>query len=214
LINHPFLIYNSVYNNHFTIQYAEDIVSCELKKDECDDFIKNIKTDPMNDYKEIYAVKFSSLDLQHDFFSRTSTLQNLSKNCHLKSWGNGKQTDEEYFFPTKAYSIFQNGDSGDLAGSEDLNVLHLSHYYTSIGMNKNGAGLLAAVPIDIIRYMVEESEDGKIKKLVAQLWHPVETLKKTKISKLNGPFVVTRKLGSSELGLWYNPMSSKTKVNP
>lgn len=219
LIGYPFLIYNTLYNNHYTIQYLEDVVSCATQSSQCQSMIASIsksafpgdatmKTDTQTNYPtNVYALKFKEIDMTQPFFKDIKDTQNLPSECIATAWGEGIQSADQYWFPSHTYSVWQEPDaSTDLGGPDQLNILHLSHYYSIRGWSLAGKGLMAAVPIDIIRYKVEDTAGGSKKSLVAELWHTPDIPKKTKISDLKGPFVLTRKIGSSELGLWYNPL--------
>lgn len=227
----PFLIYNSLYNSHYTIQYADDVVSCEEEPNTCLNISKEItplntaggETDAIRTTtiasnsetafpQKVFVIRFKSMDLDNNFFKDILTKQALPQDC-LTAWGEGVQPKERYFFPTFTYSIKQEESILDIADDE-LNLLHLSHYYTGRGLQDTGKGLLVAVPIDVFRYRVEKTLFSDKYSLVAELWHATEIKKKVKISELKGPFTMSRKIGGSELGIWYNPLKHKTGANP
>lgn len=233
MLGYPFLIYNSFLPAHFTIQYAHEIISCREKRSECLKIINNINpsvnessTDDAlsSDFStkfpdNVFAVDFKAISFENPFFSKIIENQKLPSDCY-SVWDPLKQDAKNYFFPSAAYSVHEVNPSSisDLAGSDPLNVLHLNHYYTGVNLTGMGTainkGVMIAVPLDIISYKVEKALNGKDMKLVSELWHATEIKKKTKIEKLKGPFMMTRKLGSSELGIWYNPLTKTQEVSP
>lgn len=225
LKGYPFLIYNTLFNSHYTIQYASDIVSCKTSPEKCREIIRDIsgrKAPEDNDLKaelganfpdKVFAVAFKEIDFDSPFFSPIKEKHLLPEECK-SSWGAGKQPAANYFFPSKAYSVSEDDKStADLGGSEAINVLHLSHYYTgaqvAMGVKK---GLMVALPIDILMYKVEKSLTLGAPQLVTELWHASEIKKKTKISHLKGPFIFGRKIGSPEMSIWYNPLSNQKGI--
>lgn len=226
----PFLIYNSLYNSHYTIQYAEDIISCQEEFNACQKLSKDIsplvppetddnrrdtiKTASGADYpNKVFIIKFKPIDLNADFFKDVLTRQNLPADC-LTAWGEGRQPKEQYFFPSFTYSVWQEDSGAGDIGNDALNLLHLSHYYTTRDNSTTGKGLMVAVPIDIFRYRVDKAAFSNRYSLVSELWHAAEIKQKVKISNLKGPFTMSRKIGSSELGIWYNPLKHKTGATP
>lgn len=223
---YPFLIYNSLYNNHYVIQQASDIISCGQDESGCKTLIEKISRTTLDSSfngtvavdagwpSKVYAIKFDAINFSTPFFQNVLTQQKLPADCKT-SWGDGKQPADNYFFPSFAYSVWQeSGVGADLAGPDAVNILNLSHYYTTRGQSNTGKGLMVALPIDIFSYKVEKQADGKTLSLVSELWHATEIKKKTKIFNLKGPFSLTRKLGSPELGIWYNPLKSKPGGTP
>jgi hypothetical protein len=129
----------------------------------------------------------------------------LPSTC-LSSWGNGIQSTSDYFFPTKALSVSLDPDEvhSELA-SNPINLFYLPKYVMKRSM-PSVKGIYVAMPIDIVTYKVEVGASAGAYQLVSELWHHTEIKKKTKIHKLTGPFTVVRKLGSPEMGMWYNPI--------
>jgi prepilin-type N-terminal cleavage/methylation domain-containing protein len=229
---YPFLIYNSFLPAHFTVQYAHDIISCRERRSDCLAIIGQINPSVSSDATDesltndfstkfpdnVFAIEYRPLDFEKPFFSKIIENQRLPSECY-SVWDPLKQDPKNYFFPSAAYSVYQLNPSSisDLAGSEPLNVLHLNHYYTGVNLTGMGTainkGVMVALPLDIISYKVEKNANGKDLSLVSELWHATEIKKKTKIEKLKGPFMMTRKLGSSELGLWYNPLMKSEGVS-
>lgn len=253
LINVPFLIYNTFMTNHYTIQYAADIISCHLDPSACQKLLVQTSRDPngtgsferdipnpsappatikqSNDAAlsadldtkyptNVFAVEFKAIDLNEPFFADIFKNQKLPSTC-LSAWDVTKQGASEYFFPSKAYSVFVPGTTlDDIGGTDPLNVLHLSHYYTGLnltGMSGSTAkGVMAAVPIDILTYRTVLSAgstpENKSVKLVARRWYAggiTEDKDAIRIPVLKNPFMITRRIGSSEMGMWYNPVETK-----
>lgn len=223
LKGYPFLIYNTVFNNHYTIQYASEIKACNEDSTGCVNIMKDIvgntgnwtdaaiSSDSGATYPDkVYAIKFEEMNFNAPFFKDIRDRQGLPSNC-MSSWGEGKQAASDYFFPSRALSV--SGDSSnaanDITGPNPVNILHLNHYYVDKGLDVIQKGIMVAVPIDIITFKAEPSVQTGMFSLVSELWHATEIKKKTKIHVLKGPFTLTRKLGSPELGIWYNPIKKQ-----
>jgi type II secretory pathway pseudopilin PulG len=265
--NAPFLVYNTILTNHYTVRFAESIIHCgtgEVATDNSSEASKdclqmlhkiNFKTtfsrplpggqtllsedeilsldldikSPATYSTNVFAVKLSPIDLTTPYFQDIVKKQNLPKEC-MSAWDLNKQPVEEYFFPSKAYSVFSadNDISDDIGGSDPLNILHLSHYYTGINLASMSSsltkGMIVAVPIDIATYSVRnngEVNGQKSLSLVISKWHAGDMTDKevvVRIPKLKGPFILTRRIGTSEMGMWYNPIDkipeSKPKQSP
>ncbi len=225
LKGYPFLIYNSTYISHYTIQFAEDIIDCKTKWDKCKDYVMKIGASAPPFYStlnqnnlgtsigasatdKVYFIKFSPIDFSQPFFQNIYTGNDLPSDCQ-SSWGDGLQANSQYLFPTKALSVSESDPSlpeSDIIGPAPVNVLHLNHYYGEKGLVSVPKGIMVALPIDIITFKIEQASENDPKNLVTELWHHTEIKKKTKIYNLKSPFILTRKLGSQELGIWYNPL--------
>jgi hypothetical protein len=68
---------------------------------------------------------------------------------------------------------------------------------------------MVALPIDIVSYQVKRPEGKKNLQLVTNEWHATESREKVRIANLKGPIHITRKLGTPEIGLWYNPLKKQ-----
>ena len=223
LVGYPFLVYNAVFNNHYTIQYAVEVKACNEDSSGCVNIMKDIvgptgtwtdaaiSLDSGATYPDkVYAIKFQEMDFNAPFFKDIRDKQNLPAGC-MSSWGEGKQSTTDYFFPSRALSVSgdSNNPENDLTGSNPVNILHLNHYYVDKGLQSIPKGIMVAVPIDIITFKAEAGVQPGTFSLVSELWHATEIKKKTKIHTLKGPFTLTRKLGSPELGIWYNPIKKQ-----
>ena len=178
--------------------------------------------------KNVFAVKFKAIELHEGsnvtdpyfrpiFKDPATGVQRLPSDC-LSAWDINKQGVAEYFFPSKSYSISStDAVSSDITGSDPLNILYLSHYYTSVGLagisSATAKGVMVAVPIDIITYRVllkgNANTSTAVRNLIARRWYPPGTtpLKDAlRIQHLQNPFVVTRRIGTPEMGIWYNPV--------
>ncbi len=261
LVNVPFLIYNTYLTNHYTIQYAAEIISCQRDQQKCLEILLKTAQKPSGtaDFQRtianpaypatagstptidqtsfqalsqdldsqyptnVFAIKFKPIDMKTPFFAEILQRQKLPTSC-MSSWDINKQSPEDYFFPSKAYSVFGNGGAADdIAGTDPLNVLHLSHYYTGVSMSgmssATAKGLMLAVPIDILTYRAVlapgSTEIKKKVQLVARRWYAIENTNikdAVRIEDLKNPFMITRRIGTSEMGLWYNPIESKQVV--
>ena len=230
LTGYPFLIYNSVFPSHFTIQSAEEIVSCELNRSKClnlmssvvqnsaieswsdTSFNTNIFSGGMNFPKKVYVIKFKHIDFSQPYFKEIVDRQQLSSNC-LSSWGDGIQPAKDYFFPSLAYSVSKdpNADSSSdesvkILTNSPFNPLFLNKYHLLKAPMANSKPSFVGVPIDIVTLRVENGSESGSYQLISQMWHSTEIKKKNKIRKLTQPFIITRKLGSPEMGIWYNPI--------
>lgn len=233
-----FLIFNTVYPSHFAIQYAEDILDCttnpavcltEVNKAMTTDLTDlNTALDPQTGFR-MYAVRLSPIDQKGDaekkyveggttfgFFSRIREAMTLPSECPSTWSVDNEQDKDEFFFPTRVFSVSNPGEvDSDLADStKPLNVLHLNHYYGSDKMagvsGTMDRGLIVALPIEISTYSIEQVEGAKGLDLVMHTWHSTDIKRKVSIRDIKGPFTVTRKVGSSEVGIWYNPLTKKT----
>lgn len=224
LTGYPFLVYNALYNNQYSIQYAQEIISCKDRRGEClalmdkaipasnpalssmsDDILSNTNHTNSDFPKKVFAVLFRPIDFQVPFFKNIVDRQQLPSTC-LSSWGNGIQSTSDYFFPTKAMSVSRDPDEEfSELGSTPINLFYLPKYVLKREM-PIVKGIYIALPIDIVTYKVEVGATAGAYQLVSELWHHTEIKKKTKIHKLTSPFTVVRKLGSPEMGMWYNPI--------
>jgi prepilin-type N-terminal cleavage/methylation domain-containing protein len=217
LVGYPFLIYNALYNNQYNIQYAQEIISCTDHRSDCIALMQKVQNMAgLNDVAisnitgaifpdQVFAVLFRPIDFQVPFFKNIVDRQQLPSTC-LSSWGNGIQSSSDYFFPTKALSVSLDPDeTNSELGTNPLNLFYLSKYATKRDMPVV-KGIFVAMPIDIVTYKVEAGASSGVNQLVSELWHHTEIKKKTKIHKLTSPFTVVRKLGSPEMGMWYNPI--------
>lgn len=217
LTGYPFLIYNSLLNRHYTIQYAQEIISCKENASRCKSLLPKMSPSEVNNKSlslesgadfpnKVFAIKFKEINFDTSIFKELKDRYKLPAEC-LASWGKGMQPQENYLFPSRAFSVSQDdSDSADLGGKDPVNVIHLSHYYTSAELSQDvRKGLMVAVPIDIVTFKVQRMGDTKRLQLVSELWHATDIKRKIKINDLKAPFVLARKLGSPELNLWYNP---------
>lgn len=224
LQNYPFLIYNTVYPSQYNIQEAEQIISCAEDKNLClsliekargpipsiirnnDAIIANMLTVPPGSFpNKVFAIKFKAMDFKQPFFKDIVDRQNLSASCKSQ-WGDGKQEANSYFFPSSVLSVSPSADdTSNELNHFPLNTLYIGKYTFSRGVDTIATSYVA-VPIDIITFRAEATAEPEVYQLVSQLWHPTDIKKKIKIHKLTSPFVVSRKLGSSEMGIWYNPI--------
>lgn len=225
LQGYPFLTYNSLMTNQYLIQYAAEIVSCEDQKDKCVTLMR--KTDPGGSPSnwsdaaiglntgtsfpsKVFAIEFKPVDFNEPYFKEIFDRQSLPTNC-LTKWGDGKQATSGSFFPSSSLSI--SSTSTDLAADtinlNPVNQLFLNKH-TMDRTNKSQKGSWVTLPIDIITYRIEQRANSQDLQLVSQMWHPTEIKKKIKIHQLKAPFTLTRKLGSPEMGIWYNPIKKNT----
>jgi prepilin-type N-terminal cleavage/methylation domain-containing protein len=225
LKGYPFLIYNSTYISHYTIQFAEDIIDCKSRLTECKNITKNIAPNDIqsstqanfgpkvgaSETNKVFLIKFSPIDFTQPFFQNIYTRNDVPADCQSSWGGEGFQDSAQYLFPTKALSISADAsDTGsDIIGPTPVNVLHLNHYAVDKPFRDVQKGVMVALPIDIITFKIEQPTSADQKNLVTELWHHTEIKKKTKIYNLKSPFILTRKLGSQELGIWYNPLQRK-----
>jgi prepilin-type N-terminal cleavage/methylation domain-containing protein len=225
LKGYPFLIYNSTFISHYTIQFAEDIIDCKNNLEVCKDYTKKIgavvgldlntlnNTNATNfgpfigasSTDKVYFIKFSPIDFSQPFFQNIYTGNDLPSDCQT-SWGEGLQPSSQYLFPTKALSVSEVSEEISDLKPAPINVLHLNHHYGDKPSGQIEKGIMVALPIDIITFKIEQASENDPKNLVTELWHHTEIKKKTKIYNLKSPFILTRKLGSQELGIWYNPL--------
>jgi hypothetical protein len=222
LKGYPFLIYNSTFISHYTIQFAEEIIDCKSRLSDCQTITKNIANETSimsqtrltfgpyigaSETNKVFLIKFSPIDFTQPFFQNIYTGNNLPADCQ-SSWGDGTQPNTQYLFPTKALSVsaIATDASSDIIGPTPFNVLHISHYALDKPFKNVEKGVMVALPIDIITFKIEQPTSADQKNLVTELWHHTEIKKKTKIYNLKSPFILTRKLGSQELGIWYNPL--------
>lgn len=218
----PFLIYNSILNNHYTIQFASSIISCKENEGECKNLLTKISQNPgshaelsansSSDYpNKVFAIQFEAINFDKSPFKELIQNYALPSSCSASTWGKGKQSATEYLFPTKAFSVYEPDSAiADLGGSEAINVIHLSHYYTGVGLSQDlKKGLMVALPIDIVSYQVKRPEGKLGLQLVTNEWHATENIEKVRIANLKGPIHITRKLGTPEIGLWYNPLKKQ-----
>jgi hypothetical protein len=217
LTGYPFLFYNALYNNQYTIQYAQEIISCVDHRADCIALMqKGQNMAPATDASistltganfpnQVFAVLLRPIDFQAPFFKNIVDRQLLPSTC-LSSWGNGIQSTSDYFFPTKAMSVSLDPDElNSELGSNPINLFYLPKYVLKRQMPMV-KGIYVALPIDLVTYKVEANATSGVKQLVSELWHHTEIKKKTKIHKLTSPFTIVRKLGSPEMGMWYNPI--------
>ena len=217
LIGYPFLIYNALYNNQYSIQHAQEIISCKDQRSKCITLMEKIgplfqTTDAYissvtgaNFPDQVFAVLFKPIDFQVPFFQNIVDRQQLPSTC-LSSWGNGIQSSSDYFFPTKALSVSLDPNELNSELSNPLNLFYLSKYATKRDM-PGVKGIFVAMPIDIVTYKVEAGASSGAYQLISELWHATEIKKKVKIHKLTSPFTIVRRLGSPEMGMWYNPIN-------
>ena len=218
----PFLIYNSILNNHFTIQYAKDIIPCKERASECKTLLGKISQTPATDVElsansnskfpdKVFAIHFENINFDKSPFREIKNNYSVPAKCLGSGWGQGKQSPGDYLFPSKAFSVAEpDSSTSDLGGIDPVNVLHLSHYYTGVNLSQDlKKGLMVALPIDIVSYKIKKTKDSKQLQLLTDQWHATENKEKVRISNLKGPLFITRKLGSPEIGLWYNPLKKK-----
>jgi hypothetical protein len=217
LQGYPFLIYNALYSNQYSIRYAEEIVSCRDRRTDCINLIKKLSpTLPTSDAAislaiggnfpdKIFAINFREIDFQAPFFKNIFDRQSLPSSC-LSSWGNGVQPASGHYFPSKVLSVSLDPDEID--SEIDKNPVNLVYLGKYIFKKTNAAtkGIYVALPIDIITFKAELATAPSTYQLVSELWHHTEIKKKTKIHKLSAPFTISRKIGSAEMGIWYNPI--------
>ena len=226
LKGYPFLMYNALFNGQYMIQYAHEIVACEDDPNRCKALMKKIPHDPnpaqwtnaklSSDLattfpNKVYAIEFRPIDFNLPFFKDITDKQALSSGC-LSSWGEGKQPTNGLYFPSTTLSV--SSPSGDPVMSKDIeatpqNPFYLAKY-TFTRMNMAPNGIWVTLPIDIITFRAEALPGTPDFQLVSEMWHPTEIKKKIKIHKLKAPFVLTRKLGSPEMGIWYNPIKKNS----
>lgn len=226
LKGYPFLTYSAMINNQYIIQYAHDIVSCADERSRCITLMKKVIDssdagywdDPKISFDidasfptKVYAIEFRPIDFSNPFFSEILDRQQLPTPC-LSSWGEGRQPVNGYYFPSVTPSV--SSPSADPVASVDLSVvpqnLLFLNKYSLDRLNKSQKGMWVTLPIDIITFRVEQDAPETPLKLVSQMWHHTEIKKKTKIHSLKAPFIITRKLGSPEMGIWYNPIKKKS----
>ena len=220
LKGYPVLIYNSQVGSIYNIQFAEEIISCNQDRQACINLMKILYVEaPTQDDTtlsgnliakfptNVYAIKFKPMDFQAPFFKQILDRQNLTPNC-LSSWGNGTQPSSGYFFPSSVLSVSPDASETDSnIGSNPINLIYLpKDAYKKLGGNSAKKGIYVALPIDIVTYKAEVDATSGALQLVSELWHPTEIKKKIKIHNLKSPFMFTRKLGSPEMGIWYNPI--------
>ncbi len=210
LQRYPFLIYNTLYSNQYMIQEAEEIIHCKTRRSECLSFFSKIKFNFLgigSDFpNKVFAIKFSPINFQGDFFKHIVDRQNLPSNCKGE-WGDGKQEPSGYFFPSKIMSVTpDSSDDKNELNQNPVNSLYLGKYAFTRGMDSLNDTAYVALPIDIITYKAEETATKGVYELVSLMWHPTEIKKRVKIHKLTTPITFTRKLGTQEFGVWYNPI--------
>ena len=226
LKGYPFLIYNSTFISHYTIQFAEDIIDCKHDLNQCKELTKKIggfgtpadlpillatNASTFGQFigaaatEKVYFIKFSPIDFTQPFFQNIYSGNDLPSDCQT-SWGEGLQPSSQYLFPTKALSVSEVSEEISDLKPAPINVLHLNHHYGDKPSGQIEKGIMVALPIDIITFKIEQASESDPKNLVTELWHHTEIKKKTKIYNLKSPFILTRKLGSQELGIWYNPL--------
>jgi len=217
LTGYPFLIYNTTYPNQYMIQEAEEIISCSERRSDCLSFLRKIIPNIEDNNTKIkgglgilefpnkvFAIKFKPLDFQNPFFSEIVTRQNLPSNCK-DQWGDGRQEAGGYFFPSKAFSVSPDpSEPNHELNQIPINTLYIGKYAYSRDILNSVA--YVALPIDIITFKAEETQTQGIYQLISQMWHPIEIKKRVKIHKLTAPITFSRKLGSQEFGVWYNPI--------
>jgi prepilin-type N-terminal cleavage/methylation domain-containing protein len=222
LKGYPFLIYNSLYSNQYTIRYAHEIVSCKERRADCIALMQILYPTPLptsdaalsihsggNFPDKVFAINFKEIDFQNSFFKRIFDRQQLPTSC-LSSWGNGVQPASGQYFPSKVLSVSPDPDEIDSEiDVNPVNILYLGKYIYKKTLKSPTKGVYVALPIDIITLRAEQSEVPGIHQLVSELWHHHEIKKKIKIHKLQTPFTISRKLGSAEMGIWYNPIKKK-----
>jgi hypothetical protein len=218
LKGYPFLIYNALYNNHFTIQYADDIIACKDNRSSCINLMNKVANpDLLSDDLsiatrikgvfpgKIFAIRFRPIDFQTPFFKNIVDRQLLPSSC-LSSWGDGAQSPSDYFFPTKVLSVSKNpADPDSELATNPINLLYLPKFAGTREM-PDVKGIYVAMPIDIVSLKAEATTTPGTSQLVSELWHHTEIKKRIKIHKLKTPFTITRKLGTPEMGMWYNPI--------
>lgn len=224
LQGYPFLTYNSLMTNQYLIQYAVEIISCEDQKDKCVTLMK--KTDPgaTSDWSDsaiafhtgtsfpskVFAIEFKPVDFNEPYFKDIFDRQSLPENC-LTKWGDGKQATSGSFFPSSSLSISSTSPdpAADAINMNPVNQLFLNkHTFDRSGKSQKGSWV--TLPIDIITYRVEQATGSQDLQIISQMWHPTEIKKKIKIHQLKAPFILTRKLGTPEMGIWYNPIKKNT----
>jgi hypothetical protein len=224
--HYPFIIYSTHYPAQYNIQEAEEIVSCFQNKIKCIQILKKINGsalspfDWINDNKvanalklnpgdfpgKVYAIKYKAINFADPYFKQIVDRQLLPGNCKSQ-WGDNKQEANGYFFPSKVLSVSSAAtDTSSQIAHFPIKPLYLSKYATSRGINEGTA--FVTMPIDIVTFRAEATNAPGVYQLVSQLWYPTGIKKKIKIHKLTSPFVITRKLGSQEIGIWYNPLKN------
>jgi prepilin-type N-terminal cleavage/methylation domain-containing protein len=223
LVGYPFLMYNTVQTGQYMIQYAHEVVACADDPNRCINLMKKVSsaTNWSNadvslavdaDFPaKVYAIEFRPLDFTTPFFKEIFDRQQLATNC-LTSWGEGKQANAGFFFPSATPSV--SSPSTDPAASMNIavapqNPLYLPKY-TYDRMGESDKGMWVTLPIDIVTYRIEAIEGKPDFRLASELWHHTDIKKKIKIHQLKAPFVLTRKLGSPEMGIWYNPIKKSS----
>ena len=216
---YPFVLYGSKNQGQFGVYVAHEITPCRDDKATCVTKLNSemhdggyVEADISN---EMFVLDIRPLDMDKPFFSEIYSRLDLPGDCQF-SWG-GTQEASKYLFPTGLLSIHNAINS-----SANINA-DSSKYYNPMLYNKHASIEAAihdlgspayayALPIDLIRYSVEKQPATKTTvtrySLVSQLWHLTDTKKLVKISHLKAPIWFSRKLGSTELGIWYNFSSS------
>lgn len=228
---YPFLFYGSKYQGHFGFYAARSVLTCKGQHQAClDAFTQGVYNPATNappgtpfalsDFTDdtvvmgLEKINMGGSDSgagPADFFGDLYARLNLPDDCQY-SWG-GTQNKAQWLFPSGMLSIFNPVDA-----NKDVNA-DATGYYNLQLYNKHATIETAAsntdpgkapygylVPVDIIRYSVESAGvTNQHKALVARLWHLTEVKKLTKITHLKSPLYFTRKMGSSEFGIQYNP---------
>lgn len=219
-VGYPFVLYGSKNQGQFGIYVAHDIIPCRDDKLNC----ANILNSDMHDggyveadiTNEMFLLDIRALDMESPFFSEIYSRLDLSTDCQF-AWG-GKQNPRQFLFPNGLLSIHNAVNSAANINADSSKYYHpmLYNKHASIeaAIHDLGSPSYAyALPIDLIRYSVEKlpsTSPGPARySLISQLWHLTDTKKLVKISHLKAPLWFSRKLGSTELGIWYNISSSR-----
>lgn len=221
-IGYPFVFYGSKNQGQFGVYAAHDIISCRDNKASCASKLNSemhdggyVEADITND---MFLLDIQPLDMSRPFFSEIYSRLSIPSSCQFQ-WA-GQQSSSEFLFPNGKLSIFNAVNSSANINPDGNKYFHpmLYNKHASIEAAVHDLGIPAyayALPIDLIRYSVEKHStkaDADRFSLVSELWHLTETKKLVKISHLKAPIWFSRKLGSTELGIWYN-FSSTTGVN-
>lgn len=217
-VGYPFVLYGSKNQGQFGIYVAHEIVPCRDDKLNCATILNNnmynggyVEADITN---EMFVLDIRPIDMEKPFFAEIYSRLNHGSDCTF-SWG-GTQASSNYLFPNGLLSIYNSVNSAANINADSSKYYHpmLYNKHASIeaAIHDLGSPSYAyALPIDLIRYSVDKvgTTAGQTRySLISQLWHLTDTKKLIKISHLKAPLWFSRKLGSSELGIWYNFSSS------
>lgn len=223
---YPVLFYGSQNQGHFAYYFISSVSSCRENRDAClEEIATKIYTSPsggelpasmtakITDSSYVLGLRPIEMDSPFfsDFYDRLNVPEGTGVTGCQYSWG-GTQDPNNFLFPNGLLSVFDPSSPASDANPDARNYYNPTLYnkYAAYEMpgssNRDPYGQL--IPVDIIRYSVEKIQIGEGKErydLVAQLWHATNIKKLVKISKLSAPFLFTRKLGTSEIGMEYSP---------